>query len=139
MRAEGNISVVPPFGMLLNWRSKMIRNVLGAAFLFAAVIAPISTASAQGVVRGADQGSREGERAAGPVGAIVGGTVGGVVGGINGILGTNVRVSIITWWKSTGPHIDMKAMSGWERCCRKRASPTMTYRRSMVFATIAIR
>jgi hypothetical protein len=38
----------------------MIRNVLGAAFLSAAIIAPLCTASAQGVVGGVDQGSRAG-------------------------------------------------------------------------------
>ena len=69
----------------------MFRNVIAAAFLSAAVIAPLSTASAQGVVGGVDQGSREGERAAGPVGAIVGGTIGGVVGGVAGILGVDQR------------------------------------------------
>src|ERR1700740_2422698 len=69
----------------------MIRNVIGAAFLSAAVIAPLSTASAQGGVGGVDQGAREGERAAGPVGAIVGGTIGGVVGGVNGVLGIDER------------------------------------------------
>ena len=69
----------------------MFRNVIGAAFLSAAVIAPLSTASAQGVVGGVDQGSREGERAAGPVGAIVGGTIGGVVGGVAGVLGVDQR------------------------------------------------
>jgi Protein of unknown function (DUF1236) len=74
-----------------NWRSEMIRNVIAAAFLSAAIIAPLSTASAQGVVGGVDQGSREGERAAGPVGAIVGGTIGGVVGGVAGVLGVDQR------------------------------------------------
>ena len=69
----------------------MIRNVIGAAFLSAAIIAPFSSASAQGVVGGVDQGSREGERAAGPVGAIVGGTIGGVVGGVAGVLGVDQR------------------------------------------------
>jgi hypothetical protein len=68
----------------------MIRKVLGAAFLAAAIIAPLS-ASAQGVTGGVEQGSREGERAAGPVGAIVGGTIGGVVGGVAGILGVDQR------------------------------------------------
>jgi uncharacterized protein DUF1236 len=68
----------------------MIRRVLGAAFLVAAIIAPLS-ASAQGVPGGVEQGSREGGRAAGPVGAIVGGTIGGVVGGVAGILGVDQR------------------------------------------------
>jgi hypothetical protein len=68
----------------------MIRNVIGAAFLTAAVIAPLS-ASAQGVTGGVERGSREGERAAGPVGAIVGGTIGGVVGGVAGVLGVDQR------------------------------------------------
>ena len=68
----------------------MIRNVIGAVFLTAVVIAPIS-ASAQGVTGGVERGSREGERAAGPVGAIVGGTIGGVVGGVAGILGVDQR------------------------------------------------
>jgi hypothetical protein len=69
----------------------MIRNVIGAAFLSAAVIAPLSTALAQGVAGGVEQGSREGDRAAGPVGAIVGGTIGGVGGGVAGILGVDQR------------------------------------------------
>jgi hypothetical protein len=68
----------------------MIRNVIGAAFLTAAVIVPLS-ASAQGVPGGVERGSREGERAAGPVGAIVGGTIGGVVGGVAGVLGVDQR------------------------------------------------
>jgi hypothetical protein len=68
----------------------MIRNVIGAVFLTAVVIAPIS-ASAQGVTGGVERGSREGERAAGPVGAIVGGTIGGVVGGVAGVLGVDQR------------------------------------------------
>jgi Protein of unknown function (DUF1236) len=68
----------------------MIRKVIGAAFLAAAIIAPIS-ASAQGVPGGAERGAREGERAGGPVGAIVGGTIGGVVGGVTGILGVDQR------------------------------------------------
>lgn len=58
----------------------MFRQILGAAFLAAAVIVPLS-ASAHGVPGGVERGDREGERAAGPVGAIVGGTIGGVVGG----------------------------------------------------------
>jgi hypothetical protein len=57
----------------------MLRKVLAAAFLSAAVVIPL-WASAQGVPGGVERGAREGERAAGPVGAIVGGTVGGVVG-----------------------------------------------------------
>jgi hypothetical protein len=69
----------------------MIRNIIGAVVLSAAIIVPLSTASAQGVVGGVDQGSREGERAAGPVGAIVGGTIGGVVGGVAGVLGVDQR------------------------------------------------
>ena len=68
----------------------MIRKVLGAAFLAAVIIAPLS-ASAQGVPAGVDRGAREGERAAGPVGAIVGGTIGGVVGGVSGLLGVDQR------------------------------------------------
>ena len=68
----------------------MIRKIMGAAFLAAVVMAPIS-ASAQGVPGGVERGAREGERAAGPVGAIVGGTVGGVVGGVAGILGVDQR------------------------------------------------
>ena len=66
----------------------MIRKVIGAAFLAAAIIAPLS-ASAQGVPGGVERGAREGDRAAGPVGAIVGGTIGGVVGGVAGILGAD--------------------------------------------------
>ena len=68
----------------------MIRKVLGAAFLAAVIIAPLS-ASAQGVPAGVDRGASEGERAAGPVGAIVGGTIGGVVGGVSGLLGVDQR------------------------------------------------
>jgi hypothetical protein len=68
----------------------MIRKTIAAAFLSAAIIAPLS-ASAQGVEGGVDRGAREGERAAGPVGAIVGGTIGGVVGGVAGILGVDAR------------------------------------------------
>jgi Protein of unknown function (DUF1236) len=64
----------------------MIRNVIGAAFLAATIIAPLS-ASAQGVPGGVERGAREGERVGGPVGAIVGGTVGGVAG----ILGVDQR------------------------------------------------
>jgi hypothetical protein len=70
--------------------SKMNSKLLGAAFISALIIAPMS-ASAQGVPEGVDRGAREGERAAGPVGAIVGGTVGGVVGGVEGILGVDQR------------------------------------------------
>src|SRR5664279_6553629 len=69
---------------------QMIRETIAAAFLSAAIIAPLS-ASAQGVEGGVDRGAREGERAAGPVGAIVGGTIGGVVGGVAGILGVDAR------------------------------------------------
>ena len=68
----------------------MIRKTFAAAFLSAAIIAPLS-ASAQGVEGGVDRGAREGERAAGPVGAIVGGTIGGVVGGVAGVLGVDAR------------------------------------------------
>jgi hypothetical protein len=68
----------------------MIRKTIAAAFLAAAIIAPLS-ASAQGVEGGVDRGAREGERAAGPVGAIVGGTIGGVVGGVAGVLGVDAR------------------------------------------------
>ena len=68
----------------------MLRKVLAAAFLSAAVVIPVS-ASAQGVPEGVERGAREGERAAGPVGAIVGGTIGGVVGGVTGILGVDER------------------------------------------------
>jgi Protein of unknown function (DUF1236) len=69
---------------------QMIRKTIAAAFLTAAIIAPLS-ASAQGVPEGVDRGAREGERAAGPVGAIVGGTIGGVVGGVAGVLGVDAR------------------------------------------------
>src|SRR5664279_6640244 len=69
---------------------QMIRKTIAAAFLSAAIIAPLS-ASAQGVEGGVDRGAREGERAAGPVGAIVAGTIGGVVGGVAGILGADDR------------------------------------------------
>lgn len=68
----------------------MLRKILAAAFLSAAVAIPLS-ASAQGVPGGVERGAREGERAAGPVGAIVGGTVGGVVGGVAGVLGVDQR------------------------------------------------
>jgi len=68
----------------------MLRKVLAAAFLSAAVVIPLS-ASAQGVPEGVERGAREGERAAGPAGAIVGGTVGGVVGGVAGVLGVDQR------------------------------------------------
>src|SRR3979409_1704496 len=68
----------------------MMRKVLGAAFLAAVIVAPLS-ASAQGVPGGVERGAREGERAAGPVGAIVGGTIGGVVGGVAGVLGVEQR------------------------------------------------
>src|SRR4030088_3349584 len=79
--------VLPPSS---NRRFKMIRKVIGAAFLAATIIAPLS-ASAQGVPGGIERGAREGERAAGPVGAIVGGTIGGVVGGVAGVLGVEQR------------------------------------------------
>lgn len=68
----------------------MLRKVLAAAFLSAAVVIPLS-ASAQSVSGGVERGAREGERAAGPVGAIVGGTIGGVVGGVTGVLGVDQR------------------------------------------------
>ena len=68
----------------------MIRKTIGAAFLSAAIMLPLS-ASAQGVTGGVERGAREGDRAAGPVGAIVGGTIGGVVGGVTGILGVDQR------------------------------------------------
>ena len=68
----------------------MLRKVLAAAFLTAAIVVPLS-ASAQGVPGGVERGAREGERAAGPVGAIVGGTIGGVVGGVAGVLGVDQR------------------------------------------------
>jgi hypothetical protein len=68
----------------------MLRKVLAAAFLSAAVVIPLS-ASAQSVPGGVERGAREGERAAGPVGAIVGGTIGGVVGGVTGVLGVDQR------------------------------------------------
>jgi hypothetical protein len=68
----------------------MVRQVLAAAFLSAAVVIPLS-ASAQGVPGGVERGAREGERAAGPVGAVVGGTIGGVVGGVTGVLGVDQR------------------------------------------------
>ena len=74
----------------------MIRKIIGAAFLAAAVIAPLS-ASAQGVPGGIERGAREGERAGGPVGAIVGGTIGGVVGGVTGILGVDQRPRFRTY------------------------------------------
>ena len=48
----------------------MIRKIMGAAFLAAVVMAPIS-ASAQGVPGGVERGAREGERAAGPVWALL--------------------------------------------------------------------
>jgi hypothetical protein len=69
----------------------MIRKTIGAAFLAAAVIAPLSASAQQGVPGGVERGAREGDRAAGPVGAIVGGTIGGVVGGVTGILGVDQR------------------------------------------------
>jgi hypothetical protein len=68
----------------------MLRKVLAAAVLSAAVVIPLS-ASAQSVPEGVERGAREGERAAGPVGGIVGGTIGGVVGGVTGILGVDQR------------------------------------------------
>jgi hypothetical protein len=68
----------------------MFRKIVGAAFLSAAIMTPLS-ASAQGVPGGVERGAREGERAAGPVGAIIGGTIGGVVGGVSGILGVDER------------------------------------------------
>jgi hypothetical protein len=68
----------------------MIRKIIAAAFLSAAIVIPLS-ASAQGVPGGVERGAREGDRAAGPVGAIVGGTVGGVVGGVAGLLGADQR------------------------------------------------
>ena len=68
----------------------MIRRVIGAAAICAAVAIPV-VAHAQGVPGGIEHGAREGERAAGPVGAIVGGTIGGVVGGVAGVLGVNQR------------------------------------------------
>jgi hypothetical protein len=68
----------------------MIRKIIGAAILSAAIVIPVS-ASAQGVPGGVERGAREGDRAAGPVGAIVGGTVGGVVGGVAGLLGADQR------------------------------------------------
>ena len=68
----------------------MIRRVIGAAAICAAVAIPV-VAHAQGVPGGIEHGAREGERAAGPVGAIVGGTIGGVVGGVAGVLGVDQR------------------------------------------------
>jgi uncharacterized protein DUF1236 len=68
----------------------MVGKILGAAFLSAAIVIPVS-ASAQGVPGGVERGAREGGRAAGPVGAIIGGTIGGVVGGVAGILGVDER------------------------------------------------
>jgi hypothetical protein len=68
----------------------MIRQILGASFMAATAIVPLS-ASAQGIPGGVERGAREGERAAGPVGAIVGGTIGGVVGGVAGVLGVDER------------------------------------------------
>ena len=68
----------------------MIRKIIGAGFLSAAILAPLS-ASAQGVPGGVERSAREGERAAGSVGAIVGGTIGGVVGGVAGVLGVDQR------------------------------------------------
>jgi Protein of unknown function (DUF1236) len=69
---------------------KMMRHVVGAAFIAATIVVPLS-ASAQGVPGGVERGAREGDRAAGPVGAIVGGTIGGVVGGVAGVLGVDQR------------------------------------------------
>jgi hypothetical protein len=68
----------------------MIRQILGASFMAATAIIPLS-ASAQGIRGGVERGAREGERAGGPVGAIVGGTIGGVVGGVAGVLGVDER------------------------------------------------
>jgi len=68
----------------------MIRKILGAAFIAAAIIVPLS-ASAQGVPEGVERGAREGDRGGGPLGAIVGGTVGGVLGGVAGVLGADER------------------------------------------------
>ena len=64
----------------------MIRRVVGAAAIIAAVFLPVAT-QAQGVPGGIEQGARDGERAAGPVGAVVG----GVVGGVAGVLGVDQR------------------------------------------------
>ena len=68
----------------------MIRKILGAAFIAAAIIVPLS-ASAQGVPEGVERGAREGDRGGGPLGAIVGGTIGGVIGGVAGVLGAEER------------------------------------------------
>jgi hypothetical protein len=68
----------------------MIRKILGAAFIAAAIIVPLS-ASAQGVPEGVERGAREGDRGGGPVGAIVGGAIGGVLGGVAGVLGAEER------------------------------------------------
>ena len=68
----------------------MIRRVVGAAAIIAAVFLPVAT-QAQGVPGGVEQGARDGERAAGPVGAVVGGVVGGIVGGVTGVLGVDQR------------------------------------------------
>src|SRR5438132_14317727 len=74
----------------------MLRKVLAAAFLTAAIVVPLS-AEAQGVPGGIERGAREGDRAAGPVGAIVGGTIGGVVGGVAGVLGVEQRPRFRTY------------------------------------------
>src|SRR5260370_21840121 len=68
----------------------MIRRVVGAAAIIAAVFLPVAT-QAQGVPGGIEQGARDGERAAGPVGAVVGGVVGGVVRRVPGVLGVHQR------------------------------------------------
>ena len=68
----------------------MIRHLVGASAIFAAVFLPVAT-QAQGVPGGVERGARDGERAAGPVGAVVGGVIGGVVGGVTGVLGVDER------------------------------------------------
>ena len=68
----------------------MIRRLIGAAAVMAAVFLPVAS-QAQGVPGGVERGARDGERAAGPVGAVVGGVIGGVVGGVTGVLGIEQR------------------------------------------------
>jgi hypothetical protein len=88
-------------------RFKMIRHVLGAALLAAAIIAPLS-ASAQGLPGGVERGAGEGERAAGPVGAIVGGTI-GVVGGVAGVLGVDQRPRFRSYVVEQRPTVIIRA------------------------------
>jgi Protein of unknown function (DUF1236) len=75
----------------------MIRRLIGAAAICAAVAIPVVAQAQQGVPGGIERGAREGDRAAGPVGAIVGGTIGGVVGGVAGVLGVDQRPRFRTY------------------------------------------